>query len=189
MGGMPMGGMPMGVEVREERRFNGMGQEEIVRITRDQFGEKVEVIQIGGGMPNQQVYVQPGFVQQPAAVREMDTLHANQGLQRGEKLCSRNGRFQAILHHDSNFVVQDGPHVIWATNTVGVQGPSVHLKLHPDGNLVLWNPPVPGISEGLVWETRSFGRANNPTLVMQDDGNLVIYNEMRQPIWASNTQR
>ena len=51
MGGMPMGGMPMGVQVREERRMNGMGQEEIVRITTDQFGEKVEVIHIGGGMP------------------------------------------------------------------------------------------------------------------------------------------
>ena len=58
---MPMGvpmGMPMGVQVREERRINGMGQEEVVRITRDQFGEKVEVIHVGGGMPmpGQQIF-------------------------------------------------------------------------------------------------------------------------------------
>jgi hypothetical protein len=101
----------------------------------------------------------------PGQIRQTDTLSAEQGLQRNERITSRNGRFEAILQADSNFVVYDSGRPVWATNTVGVPG-NLHLCLHSDGNLVIWNPPVPGMSQNLVWESRSMGRAQNPTLVM-----------------------
>ena len=105
------------------------------------------------------------YQQNQPQMRGQDTLSAYQGLQRNERLTSNNGRFYAILQPDANFVVYGDGRPIWATNTIGIQG-NLHLQLHPDGNLVIWNPPMPGMSQNLVWETKSFGRANNPTLVM-----------------------
>ena len=130
------------------------------------------------------MYVQPvnpqhqQIYQQTPIVTVRDSLYVNQSLHRNERLTSRNGRFAAIVQDDSNFVVYDNGHAIWASNTVGHPG-NLHLILQGDGNLVLYHPSNPGMNEHPIWDSKTYGRCHNPTLIMQDDGNLVLYTEAR----------
>jgi len=50
------------------------------------------------------------------------------------------------------------------------------------GNLELWN----SASRRLLWESGTAGRGA-ARLKMQDDGNLVIYDDLQQPLWDSGT--
>src|SRR5690606_28758020 len=53
-----------------------------------------------------------------------------------------------------------------------------------DGNVVVyWGAP----NYVAMWSTRTHGRKTT-ALVMQQDGNLVLYNG-KTPLWASNTGR
>lgn len=105
-----------------------------------------------------------------------DTLTTNQKLDRGQWLQSSDGRYRLHMQGDGNLVVYNAAgRAIWATNRVGaftiVQG---------DGNLVEYT--AAGVA---VWATNSTGRGGN-RLVMQSDGNLVLYSPSRA-VWASNT--
>jgi hypothetical protein len=98
-------------------------------------------------------------------------------LARNERLTSRNGRFHAILADDSNFVVENNGNIIWSSNTAG-RPANLHLILQGNGNLVLYNTPIPGSNDhphlGPVWESATTGGGHNPRLVMRNDGNLVL---------------
>ena len=84
-------------------------------------------------------------------------LGAGAVLKRGEKLVSPNGKVEAILQDDGNFVVYIDKKDVWASHTyLGSKESSV-----PD--------------------------AAGHTLVPQEDGNLVIYAEDGRPVWATNT--
>jgi hypothetical protein len=51
-----------------------------------------------------------------------------------------------------------------------------------DGNLVLYK------FGHVLWHSGSYGKGPGPyRLIMQTDGNLVIYNGHNQPIWATMT--
>jgi len=50
------------------------------------------------------------------------------------------------------------------------------------GNLELWDTT----SRRLLWHTATRGR-DAARMVMQDDGNLVIYDKRGRPLWASGT--
>src|SRR3954447_6370514 len=50
------------------------------------------------------------------------------------------------------------------------------------GNLELWDT----VSRRLLWHTATRGR-DAAQMVMQEDGNLVIYEKRRRPLWASGT--
>lgn len=50
-----------------------------------------------------------------------------------------------------------------------------------DGNFVIFE------DSKLLWSTSTSGK-NGTKLIMQDDGNLVIYDVYNDPIWASGTQ-
>ena len=107
---------------------------------------------------------------------------------------------------DGNLVLytaQNKP--VWASNTNGQSQGT--LTLQTDGNLVLYG------SSGVMWstgtntspdelsqvnETLSAGLVMRPGqkletpsrnhyLILQDDGNLVLYTAQNKPIWASNT--
>lgn len=60
---------------------------------------------------------------------------------------------------------------------------SVTLSMEEGGNLALFVGGDP------VWQSGTSGTANGPGyyLIMQGDGNLVLYQEPIQPLWASNT--
>lgn len=56
-----------------------------------------------------------------------------------------------------------------------------HLIMQADCNLVLYE------SARALWATNTHGRALNCLAVMQSDGNLVVYSQGGNPLWASNT--
>jgi len=67
------------------------------------------------------------------------------------------------------------------------------LALQEDGNLVLyymdpkWVQGTPEDKRIVVWATYKFVEGNkNSQLIMQDDGNLVVYSEFADAIWASD---
>jgi hypothetical protein len=56
------------------------------------------------------------------------------------------------------------------------------LQFTRSGNLELWNVPA----RKRLWESGTAGRGA-ARLAMQDDGNLVIYDEFQRPLWDSGT--
>lgn len=120
-------------------------------------------------------------------------------------LVSPNGKYEARMQTDGNFVIYEEDTPIWHTQTNGQGVPPYRLAMQPDGNLVLYGSSdqdvtlsgfgvcsanSPCISR---WATgarggRSYGTGPY-TLRMQDDGNLVMYDSTGLPLWASGTQR
>jgi len=52
--------------------------------------------------------------------------------------------------------------------------------MQTDGNFVIYGFP------NTIWASNTAGDYN-AFLVLQDDGNLVIYRRIEQPLWASGT--
>ncbi len=108
---------------------------------------------------------------------------------------------RAVMQGDGNFVLYTtAGEPVWASNTAG--NPGSILKLQDDGNLVIYS------NDRAVWATATNDQRdrlrsrekleaaedalNSPnskfSLVMQRDGNLVLYrNNPSAPIWASDT--
>jgi hypothetical protein len=65
------------------------------------------------------------------------------------------------------------------------------LRLTPDGNLELINlpsMPTPGEEPKIVWQSNTANRGQFPyKLVVQTDGNLVIYDKINSATWSSGT--
>jgi len=59
---------------------------------------------------------------------------------------------------------------------------SLNMTLQPDGNLVIYRTR----DQHAVWSSNT---QNKPVTecVMQDDGNLVLYDQFKTPHWSSNT--
>lgn len=101
-----------------------------------------------------------------------------QGIQIGvdQPLVSPNGQWFAVLQSDGNFVVYQGqgslfhsggsyrPSAAWAAGTSG----AVSAVMQVDGNFVLYDA-----NNRPVWATGTVGKGDR--IVMQDDGNLVVY--------------
>ena len=56
------------------------------------------------------------------------------------------------------------------------------LRFSGSGNLELWNND----SRRLLWQSGTKG-VSVAKMVMQDDGNLVIYDRNRRPLWSTGT--
>jgi surface antigen len=104
-----------------------------------------------------------------------DTLPTGAGIGVGQSLWSHDGRFNAVMQGDGNFVVYGPGGARWSSGT-GTSGSSVHMQ--SDGNLVVYAPG--GVAK---WSSTTSG--TNAVLVMQDDSNLVIYSAGRA-LWSSN---
>jgi surface antigen len=106
-----------------------------------------------------------------------DTLAVNRVLRRNMWLKSSDGRYTLWLQGDGNFVLY-GPtgHALWANNRFTTD----FIIMQGDGNLVGYtNSGAP------TWASNTSGSGGN-RLVVQSDGNLVIYSATRA-VWASNT--
>lgn len=103
-----------------------------------------------------------------------DTLPTGTGLGVGKALWSHDGRYQAVMQGDGNFVVYGPSGPTWASGT-SASGATVHMQ--GDGNLVVYAP-----GGGAVWASNTSGAGAR--LVMQDDGNLVVY-ASSGPTWSS----
>ena len=116
-----------------------------------------------------------GFQVSPA-LASSDTLSVGQSLSAGQALWSADGRYEAVMQGDGNFVEYGPSGVVWNSRT-SVAGS--HIVMQTDGNLVIYPP-----SGAAVWSS-STAPSSNDRLVMQTDGNLVIYSQGGLPLWSS----
>jgi hypothetical protein len=115
--------------------------------------------------------------------------------------------FDVLMQVDGNLVVYNvDNNAIWASVTEGNE--EAYLVVHNDGNVVIYDssnqtiwqtftvvPPVPqNVSQpdrlfsgqGLV-PGNSINSAGGYKLILQTDGNFVLYGPANQVIWSSNT--
>jgi hypothetical protein len=121
-----------------------------------------------------------------------------------QALVSRNGAFQAKMQHDGNFVVYriSDSHSLWNAGQGTAGSPPWRLTVQTDGNIVRY-AGVPALGSASctacpggtcpctpTWNSGTWnqGSANGPfRLVMQNDGNLVLYNNGDYAPWATGT--
>lgn len=101
-------------------------------------------------------------------------LEANGELRRGMFLTSPDGRFTLVLQEsDGNFVLYGpGGHDLWASGRA-----ADHVVMQGDGNLVGYSG-----SGDASWASDTVG-SGGIRLVVQDDGNVVIYSAT-QAVWS-----
>jgi hypothetical protein len=116
--------------------------------------------------------------------------------------------WDAVMQSDGNLVVYNiRGRALWASNTAGQAG--AHLVIQNDANAVIYDPgnharwasntqrppqPQPPTQgdrllpgQGLVFGQQIVSANGHYRLVMQGDGNLVLYDTSNHPLWASNT--
>jgi hypothetical protein len=125
--------------------------------------------------------VLPRATEPVSATPTSNTMHAGDQLQEGQFLRSTDGRYRAVLQTDGNFVVYDGAKAIWWNGVKDYFGLN-HIVLGADGDLVARL----NVNDAPLWSTQTKG-SDADRLVMQTDGNLVMYNDRYQPIWSSKT--
>ena len=107
----------------------------------------------------------------------VDTMSAGQRLSAGQSLSSSNGGYRLTMQADCNLVVYTSAGAAkWGSST-NRNDAGCHADVLADGNLVIYT------SGGqAVWASNT-GGFNGAALRMQDDGNLVIYQNSRA-IWT-----
>ena len=130
-------------------------------------------------------------------VTKCGTLNTDQSLTSGQSLKSCNGIYTLTFQGDGNVVLYaNGSSAIWATGTNGMTATLFAMQV--DGNLVLYSR-APYEDTNAIWAsgtTPSTGKSGGGTygaagkLVVQDDGNLVVYALSNNAVlWASGTAR
>ncbi len=105
-------------------------------------------------------------------------VHTGTVLRAGMELKSRNGEFQLEMQSDGNLVLYDGSRPTWSTGTSGRTGAAAVLQR--DGNFVLyWD----GRALWASMTDRNGSSAN--VLVIQVDGDLVIYSGSGTALWST----
>ncbi len=127
---------------------------------------------------------------QPAAAQSgTDRLYSGERLYRGQYLSSRNGMYELRMQDDGNLVIYriTSTSVVptWSTRTdfSPREGQYKWLGNQGDGNLVIYTETQPYRA---LWASGTAGQGAS-TLIMQNDGNLVLYKTGNVPIWASHT--
>ena len=115
------------------------------------------------------------------------TAAQNTYLYANSSIYSPNGVYRLIFQTDGNLVLyKNGTQVIWDTNTencIPTPYAAYTTRFQPDGNLVVYYTTTPGLQEIAVWDTNTQGHPN-ARLVVQDDGNVVIYDSNNRVLWA-----
>ena len=105
-----------------------------------------------------------------------------------EFLESTNG-YYAVMQSDCNFVIYRSKHFVprnalWASNTVNSNCRNSVLVNQLDGNVVIYNN---GNNGNALWSTRTNSGTKCYNLVMQEDGNLVLYTLDGTAVWNTGT--
>jgi len=121
------------------------------------------------------------LVPSPAPARMMP----GQKLATGQQLASANGKVRLTLQPDGNLVLYrvDNGVVLWASNTQRTPAAVTQVLMQYDGNVVAYGPNLAG---GAQWRTATAGN-QFASLVLRDDGNLVVMAENGAQLWAANT--
>jgi hypothetical protein len=92
-----------------------------------------------------------------------------------------------INQSDGNLVIHDEKgRVRWASKTSGKGAGNLYMQ--KDGNLVLYSDDGNAINPGkATWASGTFGKGTGPyRVMMQDEGDLVIYDAFNEPIWGTH---
>ena len=82
----------------------------------------------------------------------------------------RNGKYEAEMQGDGNFVIYaENRQAIWATSTNGKGSPPTSWRCRQTATWSCMDP------RAAIWASGVRRRTAPYTLIMQDDGNLVIY--------------
>ncbi|WP_113673788.1 hypothetical protein [Vallitalea guaymasensis] len=130
-----------------------------------------------------------------------DTLYSNyyplpgSELKVGYYLKSNNDKYTLFMQHDGNLVLYDEKHEpLWATNTNGYGGVNhiIVFQFYGGGLALKDLMHDPHSDFHKIWE-RKFQKKSvwkpHRRLVLQDDGNLVVYDKNNKAIWATGTNR
>eukprot|EP01084_Bolivina_argentea_P130932 231137_1 len=118
-----------------------------------------------------------------------DELTSGGTLTGGQALRSLNERYVAAMQYDGNFVVYntDTDVIVWATGTETTGDESFITLQNKNGNLIIYN----GISrkkkrkkKRKEWSSHGYSDTSS-FLILQDDGNLVAYQEDDTAYWDS----
>jgi hypothetical protein len=115
-----------------------------------------------------------------------NSLLPGQALYPNQGLISANGRYEAVLQEQGNFVLYDltAGRALWSTPVLNTN--QTILAMQTDGNLVEYSTSGPTQA---FWYTGT-NSASPVRLVLQNDGNLVLYNwDAGEAIWDYGSGR
>lgn len=101
-------------------------------------------------------------------------------LKRGKYIESASKNHRLILSSEGNLEIYCGSKVVWSEGNNNAD----YLYFNSKGDLVLYNK-----NKDQVWSASNmWNRKSTPNvLLMQEDGNLVLYDECGSPYWESKT--
>ncbi|QTD33065.1 hypothetical protein [Pseudomonas fluorescens] len=119
-------------------------------------------------------------------------LPPNQTMSPGQFLTSENGRFRLILQADGNLLIKDGEAVVWIADAHQAYSSTLHQKKmrEPLQFLISNSGFLYDASRKRLWIAESSHSIDkslwyNTCLVIQNDGNLVIYDQRTGSLcWA-----
>ena len=107
-----------------------------------------------------------------------DRLASGEFLLPGQQLTSPDGRFALKVQQDGDLALWFGATKLWSTGTA--TGKSLYFRLQASGAAALFDVP-----QNPMWASPAAGA--NATLILQNDGNLVLKNSGGSVVWQSNT--
>ena len=87
-----------------------------------------------------------------------------------------------ILQDDGNLEIMCGGYSVWSTNTYNYNIEELHFNR--EGKLVILNKDK-SIAKNIMSSSDNTNGAEK--LILQNDGNLAIYNNDNQPLWSTGT--
>jgi hypothetical protein len=119
----------------------------------------------------------------PVAATGPFILHSGQSLPAGSSIRNGDGShtYKLAVTTAGRAMLTDSAGKIWWATPAGAVATYDRLAVKTAGNLALVTS-----SGSVLWTTVSSGTAGN-LLVLQSDGNLVLYNAGYQPVWMSGT--
>ena len=103
-----------------------------------------------------------------------------------ESIYSTSGNYNLTLQRDGNLVLYNNKtgKSLWASNTAGTANPT-QFTVQADCNVCLYG--IKDGNEAPYWSTNTWQQATGDIkLIMQDDGNLVLYGDNRA-VWKTDT--
>ena len=98
-------------------------------------------------------------------------------------LTSTNGKYKVVSQEDGNLVVYNDNIPLWWSGTNRLT-PRYTTIITPNGEYILKDEDTE------LWKNTENSKGNGTyTLIMQDDGNLVLYDSANHPYWASGTNK